>query len=229
MYRYGQLTEESNPLWYLEFKGYHGLKCLNNLPFFNIENFCNKARRDIFSKEQIATANQMIRELTPIVRDSICFYLITMVLMLDTSNLKDKEYPAENKNPQYSLEPVNLEDSQCKTDPSKLQHPVASTLSKTLNEVNPVVLSSNENSSNLSAEEKSEMRSEIQQRFQEITRLRDNYLNLLRTRCKESSNPEIRQFADSHEGLNRVISSIKKLTFFVSMTMSSSLFQENIS
>ena len=226
MYRYGQLTEESNPLWYLEFKGYHGLQCLNDLPFIHVGSPAKKWRREKYSKKQMAAVNQIIRELSPILRDSICFYLMTMVLMLDTSNLKDEQYPVKYENPQYSLEPVNLDNSQFRTDSSKLQQPVLSTSSGHFNKVEPASLLLNENSSDPLFQEKSEGRLEIQQRFQEITRLRDNYLNLLQSRCKESSVPEIRQFADSHEGLNRAISSIKKLTGFVSMTMS--MFQEDM-
>ena len=96
MMRSGQLTTESNPLWYLDFKGYRGSSetiCLcelirrSKLPFFTMEN--SSWRR--LTTTQTAELKDLITYLRPLIRDNICFYLLSMIVMLDTSNLSESD------------------------------------------------------------------------------------------------------------------------------------------
>ena len=96
MLRSGQLTTESNPLWYLDFKGYRGSSetiCLyesirgSKLPFFTMEN--SSWRR--LTTTQTAELKDLIVYLRPLIRDNICFYLLSMIVMLDTSNLSEND------------------------------------------------------------------------------------------------------------------------------------------
>ena len=74
MYRNGQLREESNPLWYLEFKGYHGLQSINDFPMFTIDSVSkgwgNNAYEEV-TKKQIKILKTSVKELGPLIRDTI--------------------------------------------------------------------------------------------------------------------------------------------------------------
>ena len=221
MYRNGQLTEESNPLWYLEFKGYHGLQCINDLPYFTLGNVGVKGNASKYcTKKQIANVKSLISELTPLIRDSVTFYLLTMAMMLDTSNLKVAWSRLDDESPQYTLVPVNIDDSRQKMDELRLHDvPVAPNVSTTSAEDSQNILLSNGCSDDTHRQQSNKRKRNIHERFKEIDNLRDIYLHLLKSRCKASSLSEIRKFGDSNEQGNRAISSMKKIATFMAIIM----------
>ena len=85
MYRNGQLREESNPLWFLEFKGYHGLQSIDDFPMLTIDSVSKGWAYEAVTKKQIIILKTSIKELAPLIRDTICFYLLTMVMMFDNN------------------------------------------------------------------------------------------------------------------------------------------------
>ena len=85
MFRAGQLREESNIFWSLEFKHYHGLKSVLDIPFVSVNTVaCNR-----LNPTQLEQYYGLTKHLQPLMRDTILFHLISMIMLLDTSNLSD--------------------------------------------------------------------------------------------------------------------------------------------
>ena len=83
MFRTGQLREESNIFWSLEFKNFHGLRSVANIPFVSVDTVaCNR-----FSPSQYEEYFNLIEYLKPIMRDTTSFHLISMMMLLDSSNI----------------------------------------------------------------------------------------------------------------------------------------------
>ena len=85
MFRTGQLRNESNPFWHLDFKGYHGLDSKAQLPFYTLDNSDWKR----LTRIQNSRLRDLITCLRPLMQDTILFYLLAMILMLDTKDLHE--------------------------------------------------------------------------------------------------------------------------------------------
>ena len=223
MYRNGQLREESNPLWYLEFKGYHGLQSINDFPMLTIDSVSKgwgKNGYEAVTKKQIMILKISVKELGPLIRDTISFYLLTMILMFDTSELKESKDQWDDEHPKYSLEPVIMDDNHRIKDISGIQTPTSSSsVSTTSGYSSDMESLSNESLTNASVHDAKRYKSNIHERFTGISNLRDVYLSLLMNRCKISEEPEIKKFGDSNIEMNRAISSMKKVAKFMSILM----------
>ena len=86
MFRTGQLREESNWFWSLDFKNYHGLKSVSDLPYVSIDTVSRKR----FNSKQIEHYLKLMKYLKVLVKDTVCFQLISMAMLLDTSALMEK-------------------------------------------------------------------------------------------------------------------------------------------
>ena len=58
MFRTGQLSEERNPLWHLDFKGYHGLRSVSDIPIITI--FGEKLFCDQMSPKELKDTRNLI-------------------------------------------------------------------------------------------------------------------------------------------------------------------------
>ena len=87
MFRTGQLREETNIFWGLEFKNYHGLRNVIDIPHITLDTVMGRC----LTSNQLEHYRGMVRYLKPLMEDSICFQLISMVMLLDTSDLSDNE------------------------------------------------------------------------------------------------------------------------------------------
>ena len=223
MYRNGQLREESNPLWYLEFKGYHGLQSIDDFPMLTIDSVSkgwgNRAYEAV-TKKQIIILKTSVKELAPLIRDTISFYLLTMIMMFDTSDLNESKDQWDDEHPKYSLEPVNMDDNHRIKNNSEIQIPTSlSSPSMPSSYCSDMESLSTENVCHVSVQETKRRKPKIHERFSGISNLRDVYLNLLMNRCKISGEPEIKKFGDSNIEMNRAISSMKKVAKFMSILM----------
>ena len=220
MYRNGQLREESNPLWFLEFKGYHGLQSIDDFPMLTIDSVSKGWAYEAVTKKQIIILKTSIKELAPLIRDTICFYLLTMVMMFDSSDLNESKDQWDDEHPKYSLEPVNMDDNHRIKDISEIRTLTSSSsTSTTLGYGSNMESLSNENLCNVSFRQVKRCKPNFHERFSGITNLRDVYLNLLMNRCKISGEPELKKFGDSNVEMNRAISSMKKIAKFMSILM----------
>lgn len=220
MYRNGQLREESNPLWFLEFKGYHGLQSIDDFPMLTIDSVSKGWAYEAVTKKQIIILKTSIKELAPLIRDTICFYLLTMVMMFDTSDLNESKDQWDDEHPKYSLEPVNMDDNHRIKEISGIRTPTSSSSTSTTGVYYSDMESlSNENLCNVSFKQVKRCKPNFHERFSGITNLRDVYLNLLMNRCKISGEPELKKFGESNVEMNRAISSMKKIAKFMSILM----------
>merc|ERR1719414_1925446 len=85
MFRTGQLREETNIFWGLEFKNYHGLRNVIDIPQITLDTVMGQC----LTSNQLEHYRGMVRYLKPLMEDPICFQLISMVMLLDTSDLSD--------------------------------------------------------------------------------------------------------------------------------------------
>ena len=222
MYRNGQLREESNPLWYLEFKGYHGLQSINDFPMFTIDSVSKGWAYEAVTKKQIIILKTSMKELAPLIRDTISFYLLTMIMMFDTSDLNESKDQWDDEHPKYSLEPVNMDDNHRIKDISGIQTPTSSSsISTTSGYGSNMESLSNDSICKVSFQKGKRCKPNIDERFSGISDLRDVYLSLLMNRCKISGEPEIKKFGDSNIEMNRAINSTKKISKFMSTLMKS--------
>ena len=214
MFRNGQLRNETNPLWYLEFKGYHGLQSTKDFPMFTFDDW------ELVTKKQITTLKTSIKELGPLISDTISFYLLTMIMMFDTSDLNESKYQWDDEHLKYSLAPVNMDDNHRIKEIHEIRKRLyPSYTSATLDYGSMNESLSNENLCNMSVQEGKRYKSNVHERFICISNLRDVYLNLLMNRCKISKEPELKKFGDSNIEMNRAISSMKKVAKFMSILM----------
>ena len=86
MLRTGLLQTESNPLWYLDFKGYYGFENKSQLPYYSVDN--SKWKR--LATVQNSRIKDLVKYLRPLMQDTVFFYLLSMLVMLDTSDIEEK-------------------------------------------------------------------------------------------------------------------------------------------
>ena len=83
MFRTGQLRKQYDLFWSLQYKNYHGLQSVSDIPFVSIDTVC----RQRLSSVQFDHYFGLIKYLSPLMKDSICFQLLSMVMLLDTSTI----------------------------------------------------------------------------------------------------------------------------------------------
>ena len=85
MYIVGQLCESTNVFWELEFEGYHGLRSVNDIPKIGLDTVCCNR----LTRSELDHYNGLLKHIAPLIRDAICFQLMSMIMLLDTSNIID--------------------------------------------------------------------------------------------------------------------------------------------
>ena len=70
MFRTGQLRHESNIFWSIEFKNYHGLKSVEDIPFVSVDTVaCNR-----FTPPQLEHYFSLMKYVKPLMRDTVSFH-----------------------------------------------------------------------------------------------------------------------------------------------------------
>ena len=69
--------------WDSEFKGYRGLRSVSDLPRWSITRWF---RKDL-TKHELEQAMGIMKFIVPLMQDPISFQLVTMIMLLDTSDL----------------------------------------------------------------------------------------------------------------------------------------------
>ena len=87
MYCAGQLTVESNVFWDLDFKGYHGLGSVNDIPKLSMIHVCSPS----LTRCELDHYYSLMKHVCPLVKDPICFQLLSMIMLLDTSSLIEND------------------------------------------------------------------------------------------------------------------------------------------
>ena len=208
MYTIGQLREETNVCWDLEFKGYHGLLSVNDIPRMSATAFFRKG----LTKPQLDHVFEIIKFIVPLMKDPICFQLITMIMLLDTSNLIENLVTPLNV-VHTSIQPAEvriLSLADVMYDSDEIPSP--------WNKCNDTNLSSNVVQKKSNALE--EIRSRNEKRFHEIRLLQKYYTQLLRNRCIHSNNPKLRRLGDTDLCFKRTVVYLKQLAQYELLELS---------
>ena len=87
MLRVGLLRPEYNVLWSQEFIGFHGLKSVSDIPFVSTEDVC--CRR--LTPYDLHCCSSLIKRVSPLMANPISYQLITMIMLLDTTNVSNTD------------------------------------------------------------------------------------------------------------------------------------------
>ena len=220
MFRAGQLSEELNPLWHLEFKSYHGLRSVSDIPLVTI--FGEKLFCDQMSPIELNATRNLIETLKPLMKDNNCFHLICMIMMLDTSNLFEK--PSEvsmdisTHTNNGAIDYHNLKN--CDAPFSSLKSRTHETAEPLLSHVKLHITKVDENKrvdTKTSFKASLSTNPTIEERFRNINTLQKHYIHLLQKYCSYSKDLEIRRFGSTDEDLKRTILCYKQLSHYVSI------------
>ena len=90
MFRAGQLREDTNIFWGFTFKDYRGLRNVTDVPLISLCDLKSGFVQRLTSN-QLEHYRGLMGYLKPLMQDSICFQQISMVMLLDTSDLSDND------------------------------------------------------------------------------------------------------------------------------------------
>ena len=195
----GLLREDANTCWDLEFKGYRGLRSVNDLPRRSVTHLF---RKDL-TKHELEQAMGIMKFIVPLMKDSISFQLITMIMLLDTSNLIENVV-------------TNFDAVYTSIQPSEVR--ILSLMDVMYDSDEAVSPGNKYNDTNIASsfsQKKSKALEKIsrcqEKRFHEIKMLQRHYIQLLRNHCIHSSNPKLRRLGDADLGLKRTMRFLKQL------------------
>ena len=201
MYRTGQLKEKSNIFWSQEFTGYHGLKSVYDIPFVTIDTVCRKKLSSVEYKHY----QQLINYISPIMKDSICYHLISMIMLLDTTNIKDDDCG--------SLVYENVENTfrnQSKPNFTDFDLDQSKVFDLNSDDNVAVDLRSKDKATNTK-------RRTTNNAYLEIKTLQRHYIDLFHHRCLHLNYPDIISVGDTDEELKKTMSNIKCIEYYISL------------
>ena len=196
MYRAGLLSEETNVIWDLDFKGYHGLRSPNEILRISTDKMFRKSLKT----HEVDHCNALMKHISPLIREPICYQLISLIMLLDTSNLIE--------------DCVTPLDAICV--PSNRIQPCEVNTPSLLDVYDDDGFSWPDVYETIAAGDKSSVtygkkRPSVRQRFKEIKELQKYYIDLLRKRCMGLNNPKIRRLGDTDVGLKGTMLCLKQL------------------
>ena len=235
MYIVGQLCESTNVFWELEFEGYHGLRSVNDIPKIGLDTVCCKR----LTKSELDHYYGLLKHVAPLIRDAICFQLMSMIMLLDTSNIIDCDDTCldDIEENEYNALGVYLEDDASSSMPRltfdescEMKEPISSQNNQSIcNNEKQVQVQTNQMQSaveRLNASNEKQVQVQTRQkpsaveRFKEITLLQKHYMYLLKTRCEQLDDTKIRKFVDPDKGgLRRTMLCFRQLAQYVPVLM----------
>ena len=211
MFMVGQLSDKTNPFWELEFEGYHGLRSVDDIPKNSLKYVCCQR----LTRSELGHYYSLLRRVTPIVRNPVCFQLFSMILLLDTSNLIDCDSGSDDD---------DIEDIENAIDFVEDDDTTAmKTTSNDFIAINGVPSSfdvedpTRKEKDDLERHKRKKPR--MDERFKEIRQLQKHYIMLLRNLCQKLSDPKIKAIGDSDKALNKTILCMKQLAQYVPVLM----------
>jgi hypothetical protein len=234
MFRTGQIRHESNLLWYLEYKGYHGLKSVSDIPLFT----CKQIASQSLTPNQLVNCGRLCELFKPLMMDTVCFQLISMIMMLDTSNLIYEDMSniyddtLTNSGRQQPPNSEEWKNESCYshydfTLPSKndpLSTNIISSTSVGASTGGSKTYSSSylRNDSHVTnsdpcSNKQLNNKSSIEYRFREIKSLQTHYIDLLRNHIRYSNNPSLKYFGETNDGLRNTMTYFKELAYYIEL------------
>ena len=218
MFRVGQLRKEYNILWEHEYNGYHGLRSIDDIHLMTLENIAKKRLR---SKE-LNHCSSIFASISPIMENPISFYLLSMIMLLDTSDL-EKDYQ------------FGINESGCPKD-QIITHFHDANLFKTFGfysfsncvpSLSDVFIGNDEITTDAEEGSKPQMtkassdhkNKTFEERFDGIKKLKRHYTILLHNHWKQAEDNMERTMGETETILNRFIESVKQITYYASFLM----------
>ena len=210
MFLVGQLSEKANPFWELEFVGYHGLRSVNDIPKNSLKYVCCQR----LTRSELGHYYSLLRNVTPIVRNPICFQLFTMILLLDTSNLIDADTSTDEECMDDNTDYLEFIDD----DTNPAIELVADDNNSTNGPPALVKIGDKDGKEGREVVQKRKKPS-MEERFKEIRQLQNHYISLLRNLCQKLDDPKIKALGESDKALNKSILCMKQLAQYVPVLM----------
>ena len=202
MYIVGQLSESTNMFWGLEFEGFHGLRSVNDMPKIGLKTLCCKR----LASSELKHCQTLLKRISPLVKDAICFQLISMIMLLDTSNVVDCE-----------------DDTPADDDGMDNEHNDLEMAMDTSNNMDSHLMPSEYDRNEYKkkqVEVNTKQRLIMPDRFKEINALQKHYINLLKTRCDQLDiDTDIKSLGDPEKGLGRTMLSFRQLAQYIPFLM----------
>ena len=180
MFRAGLLRSESNILWRQEFVGYHGLQSVSDIPLTTLKVVsCGR-----LSEYDLECCSSLGKRLAPLMRNPISFQLITMIMLLDTSNMNTSNLtPFETQN--------QLDDGSTQS----------SAVEECILPIRETCFRKDLNDTGLT----------LKERFHGVRTLQDHYMHLLKVHCKFMGEENGGYLGNTDERLFETMECIRKV------------------
>ena len=181
MFRAGLLRSESNILWRQEFVGYHGLQSVSDIPLTTLTIVsCGR-----LSDYDLECCSSLGKRLAPLMRNPISFQLITMIMLLDTSNMNTSNLtPFETQN--------QLDDGSTQSSAS---------VEECIPPLRETCFRNYPNDTKIT----------LKERFHGIRALQDHYMHLLKVHCKFMGEENGGYLGNTDERLFETMECIRKV------------------
>ena len=215
MYIVGQLSESTNMFWGLEFEGFHGLRSVNDMPKIGLKTLCCKR----LASSELKHCQTLLQRISPLVKDAICFQLISMIMLLDTSNVVDceEDTPADDDRMDNECNEERFSNDNVNS-PSIIEMDM-----DTSNNMDSYSMPSQYDRNNYNKNQvqvNTKQRSIMPDRFKEINALQKHYINLLKTRCDQLDvDTDTKSLGDPEKGLGRTMLSFRQLAQYIPFLM----------
>ena len=218
MFRIGQLRNEYNILWEHEYKGYHGLRSVNDVCLLTLEKLTKKR----LTSKEVDHCENLISDLTPLIKNPISFYLISMIILLDTSNL-EKEYPLlfdAKGHPKVDGGTFSYDKQFCTSDALDLFKACIPSLSEVFIGNDEIAIETDERTesqkTNTSSKNKNK---DFEEQFEDIKNLQRHYTMLLHSHWKYAEDKTELKLDDTDAMIKRAIESVKQVSYYASLLM----------
>ena len=218
MFRVGQLRKEYNLLWEHEYNGYHGLRSIDDIHLMTLENIAKKR----LAPKELNHCFIIFSSISLIMDDLISFYLLSMIMLLDTSNL-EKDYQFDINENGYPKDqrgtPVN--------DVNLYKTFGYYSFSNCVPSLTDVFIGNDEIAADAEEGSKPQMTKQssdhknksFEERFDGIKKLKRHYTILLHNHLNQAEDKMERTMGDTEAILNRFIESVKQITYYASFLM----------
>ena len=218
MFRVGQLRKEYNLLWEHEYIGYHGLRSIDDIHLMTLEGISKKR----LTSNELSHCTRIISNLSKLMENPVSFYLLSMIILLDTSNLK-KEYQLvldDNDCRKNQSNHCNHDETFCKTFTSNSFSNCVPSISNVFIGNDDIATEPDETHKDqtigISNDHKKKA---FEERFKGIKSLQRHYIILLHNHWKQADDKMKQSLGDNEVVLNKVIESIKQMAHYAGFLM----------
>ena len=207
MFCFGQLNEKTNVIWSLDFEGYRGLRSVDDLVRLTMKNVCCER----LTGAELTRYYSLVKHVTPLMQNSVCYQIICMVMLLDTSNLVDIEMEDI---------PSNLmeHDFECSSSSS----PSAYIKSNDVNAIKDTTqrkYGGNSKKDDSFMEMSKKKKPGLEERFKEIKVLQKHYIELFKTHCERLDDPKINSLVENDKRINNMMLCLRQIAQYVPALM----------